>query len=99
MRRLVAGIVVAAALSIGGVALAADPQPSTGLKGKPAAESTRWGDGKVARGAGDPAAAPATGAPYNLRQIGLGVLIMAAMGGLVVVLIRRTRGPGERPGR
>lgn len=50
----------------------------------------RWGDGRTSRGP-QPIAEPAKGSPYNLTHIVYASLIMLAMLGLVVWLVRRNR--------
>lgn len=50
-----------------------------------------WGDGKTSKGS-TPIKTPAVGAPYNLTHIALGALVMLAMLGFTLWLVRRTRG-------
>jgi hypothetical protein len=60
------------------------PAQPAGEAGKPG--SARWGDGRALQ---DPRKEPARGAPYNWRQMGLGVVIMAIMLAFVIWLVRR----------
>ena len=61
----------------------AQPPAKQGAAGRGGA---RWGDGRALQ---DPSKVPARGAPYNWRQMGLGVVIMALMLAFVIWLVRR----------
>jgi hypothetical protein len=62
--------------------------PSAQAGAQPAARpgSARWGDGRASR---NPRQQPARGAPYAWRQMTLAAVIMLAMLGVLVWVIRR----------
>jgi len=66
------------------------PAQPPATQGKAGRGSARWGDGRALQ---DPSKVPAQGSPYNWRQMGLGVVIMAIMLVFLIWLVRReTRG-------
>ena len=69
------------------------PAQPPATQGKAGRGSARWGDGRALQ---DPSKVPAQGSPYNWRQMGLGVVIMAIMLAFLIWLVRReTRGRGR----
>ena len=90
MSRLLAAVAVWWTLALGAGAAAAQAEPPAAA---PPSEPAKFGDGEQSKRAPiqAPKDRPATGAPYNYRQMAYAAVIMLVMLGGVLLLIRRAR--------